>query len=88
MLIDLQSLLFLMIFSSVAYLIVTEEHFLHFVALLSKRVGISIERVYWLVRLHPIISNNFIARWMMYRKHLKIAKELEQEFNDKLRQTD
>lgn len=88
MLIDLQSTLFLILFSFVAYLIVTEEHFLHFVILLSKRVRISIERMYWLIRLHPIVSNNFIARWMMYRKHLKIAKELEKEFNDKLRQTD
>lgn len=72
-----------MIFSFVAYLIATEENFIHYVYFLSKSFKISIERMFWMIRLHPRLNNNFIARWLMYRKHLKIAKKLEKEFQTK-----
>jgi hypothetical protein len=84
MVIDLQHTVFLVIFSSVAYLIVTEEYFLHYIYLISKIIRVRIERIYWLIRLHPRFNNNFISRWIMYRKYNRIAKELEKEFNDKV----
>lgn len=83
MAIDIQSTIFLMIFSFVAYLIATEENFIHYVSLLWKSARITVERMFWMIRLHPRLNNNFIARWLMYRKHLKIAKELEKEFQTK-----
>lgn len=85
---DLPYTLLLLLFSFVAYLMATEEYFFHFIILLWKVARVNIERLYWLVRLHPIVNNNFIARWMMYRKHLEIAKKLEKEFNDSSRSTD
>lgn len=76
--------LFLILVSFVAYLVATEEHFLHFTLLIFKSIKISFERLYWMIKLHPILNNNFIARWFLYRKYLKIAEELEKEINDKL----
>ena len=84
MIFDFSYTIVIVLCSFVVYLAATEEHFFHLIILLTKIVRIMIDRVYWMIKLHPLISNNFISKWLMYRKHLKIAKELEKEFNDKL----
>jgi|688.fasta_scaffold46862_9 hypothetical protein len=88
LILDLPYTILLLSISLVAYLMATEEYFFHFVILIGKIIRIKIERFYWLIRLHPIVNNNFIARWIMYRKHLEIAKKLEKELNDTSRFTD
>jgi hypothetical protein len=83
MLLDSQIAVFSILFFFIAYLILTEEYFLHLVSLGTKLIQIQVERLYWMIRFHPVISQNFISRWIMYRKYLKIAKEMEKELTKK-----
>jgi hypothetical protein len=56
-----------------------------YLTLVFKIIKLNIERTFWMIRLHPknpIV--NLINRW----KYDKIAKELQKEFDDSLRQTD
>jgi hypothetical protein len=46
---------------------------------------LNIERMFWMIRLHPKNPiTNLIKRW----EYAKIARELQKEFDDPLRQTD
>lgn len=56
-----------------------------YLTLVFKMTKINIERVYWMIRLHP---KNPITNLMMRWEYDKIAKELEREFNDKLSNPD
>ena len=49
-----------------------------YLTLVFKMTKINIERVYWMIRLHP---KNPITNLMMRWEYAKIAKELEKEFS-------
>lgn len=72
-----QYVFFLVIFSFVAYLIVTDESVAKFVFLCTKFVQIKLERLYWMIRFHPVMMTNPIAKWYMMRKYMKQAEELQ-----------
>ena len=51
-----------------------------YLTLVFKMTKINIERVYWMIRLHP---KNPITNLMMRWEYAKIARELEKEFSQR-----
>lgn len=75
----------LIIFGVVGYMIILDENVAPYLTLVFKLIKVNIERTYWIVRFHPRNPiTNLIKRW----EYDKIARELQKEFNDSLRQTD
>jgi len=70
----------LIIFAIVAYLMITDKNVADYLTLIFKMTRLNIERMFWMIRLHP---KNPITNLMMFWKYDRIAKELEKEFNNK-----
>jgi hypothetical protein len=68
------------IFAIILALMVVDPNVGIAISLASKFVSISFQRVFWLIQYHP---KNPITNWIMWRRHLKIAKDLENEFKSK-----
>lgn len=51
-----------------------------YIILLLKSGKLNLERLIWRIRFHP---KNPIGRYLMWRRSLKLAKELQEEFNKK-----
>jgi len=73
-------ILFLMIFSIVVYIIAIDENVTTFIDLLFKIININIQKYFWLIKNHP---NNPITNWIIWRRSLVLAKQLEKEFEEK-----
>jgi hypothetical protein len=77
----------LLAFGIVIYIMIVDPNVNEYIILLLKMIRVNIERVYWMIRLHPKNPiTNLIMRW----KYDKIAKELHAELikNDKLPNAD
>jgi len=61
----------------VGYLIATDESVAYAVVLVSKIVKFQYEKTKWWVLHNPA---NPVVKWLMWRKALRLAKELEKEF--------
>ena len=61
----------------VGYLIATDESVAYAVVLVSKIVKFQYEKTKWWVLHNPA---NPVVKWLMWRRALKLAKELEKEF--------
>jgi hypothetical protein len=68
----------LILFAILAYLILTDKNVEDYLTLIFKMMKINVERMFWMIRLHP---KNPITNLMMRWKYDKIAKELEKEFS-------
>jgi len=66
------------IFIFVFYLVATDDSVAYAVTLVSKLVRFQYEKQKWWLLHNP---RNIIVRWMMWRNALRMAKELEKEFN-------
>jgi len=75
----------LLVFGVISYIMIIDPNVNEYLTLVFKIIKVNIERVYWMIRLHP---KNPITNLMMRWKYAKIARELQKEFNDSLRQTD
>lgn len=79
-----QSIL-LIIFGVIGYMIIIDPNVSQYLTLVFKIIRLNTERLYWMLRFHPRNPiTNLIKRW----EYDKIARELQKEFNDSLRQTD
>jgi hypothetical protein len=77
----------LLAFGIVIYIMIVDPNVNEYIILLLKMIRVNVERVYWMIRLHPKNPiTNLIMRW----KYDKIAKELHAELikNDKLSNAD
>lgn len=75
----------LIIFGVVGYMIVVDKNVADYLTLVFKMMRLNIERMFWMIRFHPKNPiTNLIKRW----EYDKLAKELQKEFDDSLRQTD
>ena len=54
-----------------------------YIVLLSKSVKVNTERMFWMIRFHPVILSSPIGRWWMMRKYMRTVKELSQELSQK-----
>lgn len=70
-------IVYLFLFAILAYFVVTDNSVATFVVLLTKWLSIQTQRVYYLIKFHPIVTNNIISRYFMMRKYLKISKSIE-----------
>jgi hypothetical protein len=68
----------LLIFGVIAYVMIIDPNVNEYLTLVFKVIKVNIERVYWMIRLHP---KNPITNLMMRWKYAKIARELEKEFS-------
>jgi hypothetical protein len=55
----------------------------HYIILLSKSAKVKAERMFWMIRFHPVIISSPIGRWWMMRKYMKTAEELSQQLSQK-----
>lgn len=66
----------LIIFGVVGYMMIVDENVGNYLTLVFKMTKLNIERVYWMIRLHP---KNPITNLMMHWKYDQIARELQKE---------
>ena len=65
------------IFMFVGYLIVTDESVAYAFTLVSKLIKFQYEKQKWWLFNNP---KNPVVKWFMWRRSLRIAKQLEKEF--------
>jgi len=71
----------LLICAIIAYIIIVDKNVEDYIVLLFRMCKINVQKIYWIIRLHP---NNPITNLMNRMKYAKIAEELEKEFSDKV----
>lgn len=72
--------IYLSIFFCIAYLIVTDESVAKAFYLITQIVRIQYEKLKWWIQYNP---KNPIVKYLMWRRALRTAKELEQELAQK-----
>ena len=66
----------ILVFSVICYMILVDKNVADYITLIFKLMKINVERVFWMIRLHP---KNPVTNYMMKRQYEKIAKELHKE---------
>ena len=74
-----QYIFYLLVFSFIAYFVVTYESIAALVILSIKILRNNIERLIWMIRFHPLVTTNKIMQWYMMRKYMKEAEKLQKE---------
>ena len=69
------------IFAISLTMMVIDPNVSDYIVLLSKLVKSKVERLYWMIRFHPIVFSNPVAQWWMMRKHMKTVEKLAQELS-------
>ena len=64
--------------SILVYMMAVDENVSKYILLLWKTLSVNIQRFFWMLWFHP---ENPIGRYIIWRRSLRIAKELEKEFN-------
>ena len=72
--------IYFIIFTCIAYLIVTDESIAKLFVILTALLRVKYERVKWWLIYSP---TNPIVKYMMWRRSWKIAKELQKEFDSR-----
>lgn len=72
--------IYFIIFFCIAYLIVTDQSVAKAFYMLTQLARVQYERTKWWILYSP---DNFIVRWLIHRRSMKMAKELMKEFEDK-----
>jgi len=67
----------IIIFGISCYLIATDESVAYAVVLVSKIMKFQYEKIKWWILHNPA---NPVVKWFMWRRALRLAKELEKEF--------
>lgn len=70
----------LIIVGVVGYMMIIDENFATYMTLVFKMMKVNIERLFWMAKYHP---NNFITTWIRNREYDRIARELQQELENK-----
>lgn len=69
----------LTLFAIIAAMMIIDNNVCDFILILPKIIKIQLQRVYWMIRFHPVILSSPIGRWWMMRKYMRTIKELSQE---------
>ena len=72
--------IYFVIFFCIAYLILTDSSVARAFYMLTQLVKVEYEKVKWWILHSP---DNFIVRWLIHRRSMKMAEELMKEFQDK-----
>lgn len=76
---------YLIIFFCLAYLILTDQSVAKGFYMLTQLIRIQYEKTKWWLIYNP---NNFIVRWLIYRRSMKLAEELMRELTEKTKPED
>jgi hypothetical protein len=68
------------LFLIVGYFVVTDNSLATFLVLTQKRIEIEYEKLKWRIMQSP---DNPIVKYMIWRRSMKLAKELRKELNEK-----
>ncbi len=71
------------VFAVIITMMIIDPNVSEYIVILSKIVKVNIERVFWMIRFHPVIFSSPIGKWWMMRKYMKTVKELSQELAQK-----
>ena len=71
------------IFAIIVTMMIIDQNVGEYIFLLTKLLKSKVERLYWMIRFHPVLFSSPIGKWLMMRKHMRTAKELAQEFSKK-----
>lgn len=71
------------LFAIVLTMMVIDPNVSEYIVLLSKIAKNKVERMYWMMRFHPVILSSPIGRWWMMRKYMRTAEKLAQELSQK-----
>ena len=74
------SYIYLIIFFCIGYLIATDQSIAKAFYMLTQLARVQYEKVKWWVVHNP---GNFIVRWLIHRRSMKLAKELMDELAEK-----
>ena len=69
------------VFVIIITMMIVDPNVGEYIVLLSKLVRSNIERLYWMIKFHPIIFSSPIGRWWMMRKYMRTAEKLAQEIS-------
>ena len=64
-------------------MMIIDQNVADYIVLLTKLFKSKVERLYWMIRFHPVIFSSPIGKWLMMRKHMRTAKKLAQELSKK-----
>ena len=68
------------IFLIIGYFVVTDKSLATFLVLTQKRIEIQYHKLKWWITQNP---DNLIVKYMIWRRSIKLAKELRKELNEK-----
>jgi len=71
------------IFAIIVTMMVVDQNVADFIVLLSKIVKNKVERVFWMIKFHPVVHSSPIMKWIMMRKYMKTAEQLMKDFEQK-----
>jgi hypothetical protein len=71
------------VFAIVLTMMVVDPNVSDYIVLSSKLIKNKIERIFWMMRFHPVILSSPIGKWWMMRKYMRTAEELAQELSQK-----
>jgi hypothetical protein len=76
----LTSYFWLGLFLIIGYFVVTDNSLATFLVLIQKRIELEYEKLKWRIMQSP---DNPIVKYMIWRRSMKLAKELRKELNEK-----
>lgn len=71
------------VFAIIVTMMVIDPNVSEYIVLLYKNFKISLERMYWMMRFHPVIFSSPIVKWWMMRKYMRTAEKLAQELSQR-----
>jgi len=70
-------------FAIIVTMMIIDQNVGEYIVLLFKLARLQVERLYWMVRFHPVLLSSPIGRWWMMRKYMRTAEKLAQELSQK-----
>jgi hypothetical protein len=64
-------------------MMIIDQNVSDYIVLLTKLLKSNLERLYWMMRFHPVIFSSPIGKWWMMKKHMRTAEKLAQELSKK-----
>ena len=68
-------------FAIIVTMMILDPNVGEYIVLLTKIVKSKVERLYWMIRFHPVIFSSPIGRWWMMRKYMKEIESLRKELS-------
>lgn len=71
------------VFAIIVTMMIVDANVSDFIVLVSRLLKSKVERLYWMMRFHPIVFSSPIGKWWMMRKYMKEAESLRKELSKK-----